>query len=70
MAELMVLRTMMVFLEVTSPGYVQRWTAALFFFIKQQEAAGQVGVPTSANLEENCAFLIAAKHRKGSKGCP
>lgn len=70
MAELTVLRTMMVFLEVTSPGHVQRWTAALFFFIKQQEAAGQVGVPTSANLEVNCAFLIAAKHRKGSEGCP
>lgn len=66
------LRTMMVFLEVTSPGHVQCWAVArFFFFFKLQggsRAAGRVGTTLNASVGEISTFLTAGKPREKANG--
>lgn len=66
------LRTMMVFLEVTSPGHVQCWAVArFFFFFKLQggsRAACRVGTTLNASVGEISTFLTAGKPREKANG--
>lgn len=66
------LRTMMVFLEVTSPGHVQCWAVArFFFFFKLQggsRAACRVGTTPNASVGEISTFLTAGKPREKANG--
>lgn len=56
----------MAFLEVTSPGHVQGWIVALFFFLSAAglRVAGRVAALMNASAEETRTFWKILTERK------